>query len=57
MAKKRKPPQWDKKPCGCINTELPGVGKAVIRCERHRDKPSKKRVVCYFDESGLVRQA
>lgn len=57
MAKKRKAPAWDKKPCGCIKTELQGVGKVVIRCAKHHDKPSKKRIVCYFDEQGIVQRA
>lgn len=56
MAKKRKP-EWKRRKCGCVKTELPSVGKVVIRCDRHRDKPSKKRVVCYFDDQGIVRQA
>lgn len=56
MAKKARPPAWDRKPCGCVKTEL-GIGKVVIRCDRHRGKPSKKRLVCYFDEHGIVRLA
>jgi hypothetical protein len=48
--------RWDKKSCGCVKTKLPSVGKVVIRCERHRDKPSKKRLVCYFDEQGIVQR-
>ena len=55
MAKKAKSPPWDRKPCGCVKAKLPQVGKVLIRCERHRDKPYKgKRVLCYWDDSGLV---
>lgn len=53
MARRRKQPKWDRKPCGCVKTRLAGK-KAVIRCTRHRDKPSK-RDVYYFDGDGIVR--
>jgi hypothetical protein len=57
MAKKAKTPAWDRKPCGCVKTKLPRVGKVLIRCERHREKPYKgKRVLCYWDDSGLVQR-
>ncbi len=46
-------PRWNKKPCGCVKTEL-SVGKAVIRCTRHRGK-SSKRTLLYLDEAGIVR--
>ncbi len=48
--------RWKSKPCGCVNTRSPGIGKMTIRCSRHRGKPSKKgRLLCYFDEAGIVR--
>jgi hypothetical protein len=53
MAKKRAP-NWDRKPCGCIKTEL-SIGKVVVRCERHRGKPSK-RIVLYWDEGQVRRE-
>lgn len=57
MAKKRKP-EWERKKCGCVKTELPSVGKVLIRCARHRDKPyDGKRVLCYWDDSGIVQRA
>lgn len=45
--------KWEKKTCGCVKTKL-SVGKVIIRCDRHRGKPSKTRVLCYWDE-GQVR--
>lgn len=58
MAKKRKPPEWERKDCGCIKTTLPSVGKVLIRCTRHRDKAYKgKRTLCYFDDQGIVQKA
>lgn len=47
-------PRWDKKPCGCVKTNL-SIGRVMIRCTKHRDKPSK-RALCYFDEDGIVRR-
>ena len=60
MAKKKrpKPPEWERKECGCVKTRLPSVGKVLIRCTQHRDEPYKgKRVLCYWDESGIVQRA
>lgn len=55
MAKKPRTPEWDKKPCGCVKTEL-SIGKVLIRCSRHREKPyGGKRVLCYWDD-GMVRR-
>ena len=55
MAKKPRTPEWDKKPCGCVKTEL-SIGKVLIRCARHREKPyGGKRVRCYWDD-GMVRR-
>lgn len=53
VAKKRKPAEWERKPCGCTKAKL-SIGKVVVRCERHRGKPSKKRKLCYWEE-GQVR--
>jgi len=47
-------PAWDRKPCGCVKATLPRAGKVAIRCERHRGKPSKRRLA-YFDADGIVR--
>ena len=47
-------PRWNRKPCGCVKTELPRAGKVAIRCAKHRGKPSK-RTLAYFDEAGCVR--
>lgn len=44
---------WKRKKCGCIRTTL-SIGPVWIRCDRHRGKPSKKRIVCHFDEDGVV---
>ena len=56
MAKKRKA-EWERKKCGCVKATLPSVGKVLIRCTRHRDKPySGKRVLCYFDDQGIVQR-
>jgi len=46
---------WKPKACGCINARLERAGKVAIRFERHRGKPSKKRLVCHF-EDGMVRR-
>lgn len=46
--------RWKRKPCGCVKTTL-SIGKVVIRCSRHRGKPSK-RLACYFDEQGIVQR-
>lgn len=55
MEKKRKP-KWERKPCGCVKTEL-SIGKVLVRCTRHRGKPSKSgRVLCYFDDAGIVQR-
>lgn len=42
--------------CKCRKLDLPRAGKVVIRCPEHLGKPSKKRLVCYFDEQGIVRR-
>jgi hypothetical protein len=46
---------WETKKCGCIRANLPRAGRVAIRCERHRDKPTKRRLLAYFDE-GIVRR-
>ena len=48
----------EKKPkCKCWKTTLPLTGRVVVRCEKHRGKPSKSgRLVCYLDEDGIVRR-
>lgn len=47
----------EKKPkCKCRKLDLPRAGKVVIRCAEHRGKLSKKRLVCYFDDAGIVRR-
>lgn len=47
--------RWNPKPCGCVKAQLFTSGeKVMIRCERHRGKPSK-RTLCYFDADGIVR--
>lgn len=48
-------PKWERKPCGCVKAELPAAGRVMIRCGRHRGKPSK-RELCYFDADGIVRR-
>lgn len=45
--------RWEKKPCGCVKTEL-SIGKVAIRCTRHRGKKTKRQLA-YFDEDGIVR--
>ena len=53
-----KVPLWKRKPCGCVNANLPQSGKVAIRCSRHRDKPAKKgRVLAYFGEATIVKRA
>jgi hypothetical protein len=47
--------RWERKECGCVKAYLPIMGKVAIRCERHRGKPSRKRLVCHF-EDGMVRR-
>lgn len=46
--------RWERKSCGCVKATLPQAGKVAIRCERHRGKPAKKRLLCYMEE-GIVR--
>lgn len=48
--------RWERKPCGCVKTDLKRAGKVVIRCAVHHGKPSKKRELTYFDEDGIVRR-
>lgn len=54
----RYPSGMEKKPkCKCLKMDLPNAGKVVVRCEKHRGKPSKKgRMVCYLDADGIVRR-
>lgn len=47
-------PKWERKPCGCIKTDLPRAGKVMVRCTKHRGKPSK-RTLAYFDPDGIVK--
>jgi len=47
-------PKWDRRPCGCVKTNLPRSGRVMIRCTKHRGKPSKRRLA-YFDDAGVVR--
>lgn len=48
--------RWRAKACGCVKAQLFRSGtKVMIRCERHRGKPSKKRLLCYIDSDGIVR--
>ncbi len=55
MSKQRKS-KWKQQTCGCVKAELPNAGKVVIRCTKHRDKPSKsERTLCYWDSDGLAR--
>ena len=42
--------------CKCRKMNLPRVGKVIVRCAEHRGKPSKKRLVCYLDDNGIVRR-
>jgi len=43
----------EQRKCDCRKMNLPINGKIVIRCEHHRGRPSKKRLVCHF-EDGMV---
>jgi len=56
MDKQRKA-KWEKKEkCGCVKARLPRAGKLMIRCTKHRGKPTKTdRRLCYFDDTGMVR--
>jgi hypothetical protein len=47
--------EWKRKPCGCLKATLPKSGRVMVRCERHRGKPAKKRLLCYWSEEGIVR--
>lgn len=47
--------RWELKLCGCIRTDLSQSGKVLIRCERHRGKSSKKRLVCHLEDGIVVR--
>lgn len=50
--------EWKRKRCGCTKTTLPNAGKVLIRCARHRDKSyDGKRLLCFWDENGIARQA
>lgn len=47
---------WVQRKCGCVKATLPHSGKVAIRCPKHRGKKCKKgRLLCYFDEEGIVR--
>jgi hypothetical protein len=48
--------KWEKREkCGCVKATLPRTGKVMIRCARHRGKPTKTdRTLCYFDDVGMV---
>lgn len=48
-------PRWDRKPCGCVKANLSCSGRVMIRCMKHRGKPSK-RALAYFDADGIVRK-
>jgi hypothetical protein len=56
MAKKGKV-KWEKRAkCGCVKATLPRSGKVMIRCTKHRGRPTKTdRTLCYFDENGQVK--
>lgn len=45
--------RWKRKSCGCVNATLSISGKVAIRCDKHRGKPAKKRLLCYMEE-GIV---
>ena len=47
-------PKWERQPCGCVKANLPCSGRVMIRCPKHLGK-SSKRVLCHFDEHGIVR--
>lgn len=47
-------PKWEKATCGCTKANLTNAGRVMIRCSRHKGKPSK-RVLCHF-EDGMVRR-
>lgn len=57
METKKLKPKWDKEVCGCVTANLPRSERIIIRCQKHRGKPAKKRNrdVCYFDADGMVR--
>ena len=46
---------WKRRECGCVKADLPRLGRIMIRCKRHRGKPTKKRLLCHFEE-GMVRR-
>lgn len=46
---------WELQSCGCVKARLERAGKIIVRCDRHLGKPSKKRLVCHF-EDGMVRR-
>lgn len=47
--------KWERRECGCVKANLPLSGRVMIRCSRHRGKPSK-RTLAYFDADGIVRK-
>lgn len=51
--------KWEKKTCGCVKTELGSpLQQVIIRCERHRGKPSKSgRALCYWADGQVRREA
>ena len=49
-------PKWERKPCGCVKTQV-SMGKVMVRCIKHRGKPSKSgRLLAHFDDDGIVRR-
>lgn len=46
---------WKLKKCGCVKARLPRAGKVAICCDRHRGKPTKKRLLCHFEEGRVCR--
>lgn len=48
-------PKWERQACGCVKANLTIAGRVMIRCTRHRGKPSK-RELAYFDSDGIVRK-
>lgn len=48
--------KWEKRAkCGCVKATLPQAGKVMVRCTKHRGKPTKSdRTLCYFDDAGQV---
>lgn len=47
--------KWERRECGCVKANLASAGRVLIRCTRHRGKPSK-RELAHFDSDGIVRR-